>query len=141
VNEQTRTFLVRLALDLGWGIDPDHLDGHPCFRWVGPRGEIFYGGIVQEEGPGEDCEVPQGFLTWFREEADTSPVRDRVVAEAVARGWSINRTMLFDEEGIEGFEWVGPEGESLWSFSVDGSWASGPEVPDGFLEWFLGRDS
>lgn len=54
----------------------------------------------------------------------------QLISRALAAGWTFERTLLYDEEGIEGFIWEGPNGEEETSFAVDGTWDSGPEVPD-----------
>lgn len=53
-----------------------------------------------------------------------------IVAAALAAGWKYEQVSLYDEEGVEGFEWTAPDGKTCTSLSRDGGWSSGPEVPD-----------
>jgi hypothetical protein len=53
-----------------------------------------------------------------------------IIRAAVAAGWSYTPVSLYDEEGIDGFRWDGPNGEEFYGLSVSGDWSSGPAVPD-----------
>jgi hypothetical protein len=53
-----------------------------------------------------------------------------IIAAALAAGWRYDCALLYDEEGVEGFCWTGPNGEELISHVAGGAWANGPEVPD-----------
>lgn len=62
-----------------------------------------------------------------------------VIAAALAAGWTYEKSSLYDEEGVEGFEWAGPDGKTCTSHARDGGWENGPEPPDAVRELFDGR--
>lgn len=43
------------------------------------------------------------------------------------KGWTVSKRSLYDEEGVEGYEWEGPNGGS---FVVIGDWNEPPPPPD-----------
>lgn len=62
--------------------------------------------------------------------------RRKLVAEARRLGWSIRRCVVCTDQGaFPAFHWEGPGGLDF----VAVAWGDEPEVPEQFLEWFLGR--
>ena len=57
-------------------------------------------------------------------------VAERDVLKARVRdGWSVESAMLYDEEGVDGWRWSGPNGEELYQVAWDDDL---PSLPD---EW------
>lgn len=55
-------------------------------------------------------------------------ITDAQVAElATANGWTIEKASFYDDEGVEGFTWTAPNGES---FDVLGDWGDPPTSGD-----------
>jgi hypothetical protein len=44
----------------------------------------------------------------------------------LANGWDVVKRSLYDEEGIEGWEWMSPAGNS---YVVTGDWGKAPPLP------------
>ncbi len=55
-----------------------------------------------------------------------------ILARAISAGWVCLPALLYDEEGVDGFAWLGPDGRECFSLEVDGA----PEVPDLLRELF-----
>jgi hypothetical protein len=59
-------------------------------------------------------------------------------ARLTAKGWTVERASLYDEEGVEGWRWMGPG----WPFSAEGrdelheigDWHDLPAIPDCLLD-------
>lgn len=47
--------------------------------------------------------------------------------ELEAEGWTVSKVSLYDEEGVEGWRWDGPNGEE---YSEVGAWDEPPVIPD-----------
>ena len=56
--------------------------------------------------------------------SESSLTRDQLLAA----GYVAERRSLFDEEGVEGWEWYDPQGESLGT--VVGVWDEPPPLPE-----------
>lgn len=52
---------------------------------------------------------------------------------AEAAGWEIIRVSLYDEEGVEGWRWIAPNGTEYGEL---GSWDEPAAVPDEVREMF-----
>lgn len=52
---------------------------------------------------------------------------DRSVRRWLDRGWEAIPVLLFDEEGVEGWQWLGPDGEEYTSI---GDHMDPPTIPD-----------
>jgi hypothetical protein len=48
-------------------------------------------------------------------------------ALALSLGWDVEKRSLYDEEGIEGWVWIAPDGNE---FVEMGSWSEAPPWPD-----------
>lgn len=46
-------------------------------------------------------------------------------------GWSVERASLYDEEGVEGWRWTGPDDRE---YTEVGDWGEPPAAPDAALE-------
>ena len=49
------------------------------------------------------------------------------IAALTISGWDFGKTSLYDEEGVEGWEWTGPEGEEC---GATGCWHELPVMPE-----------
>lgn len=47
--------------------------------------------------------------------------------KAMVAGWTVNKASLYDEEGVDGWTWHGPNNEE---YSEIGSWDELPEMPE-----------
>ncbi len=45
-----------------------------------------------------------------------------------AQGWTATPVSCYDEEGVEGWRWESPDGET--EYTVMGDWSDDPPVPD-----------
>jgi hypothetical protein len=55
-----------------------------------------------------------------------------VLAWAFHQGYEAEQTSWFDEEGVEGWEWTGPDGLNLGG--QIGAWDEPPTMPDGLFK-------
>lgn len=58
----------------------------------------------------------------------------QLFVNALVEGWSLERVALYDEEGVEGWQWTSPEG---YEYNEVGSWTEFPAIPQ---EVFLRLD-
>lgn len=49
------------------------------------------------------------------------------VRELLDRGWTVERVSLYDEEGVDGWRWIDPEGNE---YAVMGDWSEPPPLPE-----------
>ncbi len=63
---------------------------------------------------------------------DTPERRAALVAWALVNGYAVERRSLYDEEGVEGWAWTSPSGESLGD--EIGLWDEVPAMPDGLFD-------
>lgn len=63
---------------------------------------------------------------------------NELLALALVAGWTYRPAMLYDEDGIDGYIWNGPNGREVGGFAIDGDWSNGPEVPDEVRRELLG---
>jgi len=85
---------------------------------------IFSMGEMLENGERVTC---YGFA---RSEADIpegAVIENVSVSSAVALGWSYEKASLYDEEGVEGWRWTSPAGDT---FDEIGGWNEAPVVPE-----------
>lgn len=50
---------------------------------------------------------------------------EKLIEIAISGGWTVEKTSLYDDEGVEGWEWESPSGEN---FRVSGVWDDGPAL-------------
>ena len=60
---------------------------------------------------------------------------NKALLVALRDGWEVNMVSLYDEEGVEGWRWLGPGGEEI---AVVGSWEALPPIPD---VWLVEREA
>lgn len=52
------------------------------------------------------------------------------VAQLLMAGWSVERKSMYDEDGVEGWEWTSPTGDT---YETVGAWDEAPELPEGVV--------
>lgn len=60
---------------------------------------------------------------------------EELVKLALSLGWAVDRVMMYDEEGVEGWRWSHPD--SQHELMEIGDWSEGPAIPPELEEILL----